>query len=30
VAASDWQPTAADLASLDKIAPGRRPGPPPP
>jgi aryl-alcohol dehydrogenase-like predicted oxidoreductase len=30
VAASEWQPTAEDLAALDKIAPSRRPGPPPP
>jgi aryl-alcohol dehydrogenase-like predicted oxidoreductase len=30
VAAADWQPTEADLAALDKIAPPHRPGPPPP
>jgi aryl-alcohol dehydrogenase-like predicted oxidoreductase len=30
VAAAGWQPTAADLEALDKLAPSHRPGPPPP
>jgi aryl-alcohol dehydrogenase-like predicted oxidoreductase len=30
VAAARWEPTAADLAALDEIAPPHRPGPPPP